>query len=1096
MALAADLRSQLDWEDLLSSLVGDLGGAAAALTGVELDPQAAAGAAEAGERQQAIDLSAVSAPIADLAGALAPIAETLVPDAASLAPIQDALDLAEQLGSGDLKENVENLIEELTRMLDGSQEGGFVEALSRAAHALAGESADGSLQALLSSLLGRLGSSDLASLDSLARGSDAVAALARVVGGLMSLETVLSEADRVAEVMSRSADAERLRASVSTLRSWFTSGETRLSTLLSGLDVTQPAEVDAAVAAVEGAARALRSFDGAVSESLGFAEASLVHLDLGRVNDDLSRAAAAVRDPALDAVKTWLAGMVSGLEPILSVDLDRAPGRTLEVLLGELDGAVTQLASEIGSTDVATVTDPVNDAVDELATLFDGLAGAILGVTRSIEEVFARARDAIAALPVDAVASAIRGVLDPIAELLELVTNVVGGASAAVTAAAGAAQTAIDEAQSAIDRFLAALNDLFDAAKQLIEGLNLSAITGEITEASEQVADLIGQAAMKPYFDTVAGAIGDAADVIDMVPFELLPDDMEQDVAEALRPVRETDAGAIAGRVKTLLQVEADGSFALRGELEGGLAQLQAAYDDVVAVLEQASPAQLVEPLETAFAEVRGALEGVESIDFGDLRAAVDGLHAQVEALDLDAALAPLREGFDAVLAKVDELHPDSLVAPLETRLRTVREALVERSQIESWSERLDSLREGFLEAAELFDPERLEALLEEAIDEGRSLLAAAPDLSLSASFGHLLAPLMAGSGLRIDATAFARVIARLGGGSAAADLSGLASRVADAVDAARAAVDAVDVDSLRAEIEREAAAVRAAVDTLPAGAPRDRLQAALARLDPGGVLAPLGVNVARVRESLAAAAGDAARLRQTGFSEADEAADRLAAAVEPFTRVSRFFLDALERIGIAHRGRSTPALLAALLDEVPAARLAGLTVPILTALRGRARELADGVFDPLQSGLARVRGLIDLLDLGPLREALAGAHAEARARIEELHPDRLLGEVVGTFAGARSEVLAFDPLADLEALLGSLRTSRERLLRSLDPETLVQKPTEVHALIVSEIRLLDLERLGGPIFRELDVVAAQVDEGLDVTVTSFEALQRSLPAA
>jgi hypothetical protein len=174
--------------------------------------------------------------------------------------------------------------------------------------------------------------------------------------------------------------------------------------------------------------------------------------------------------------------------------------------------------------------------------------------------------------------------------------------------------------------------------------------------------------------------------------------------------------------------------------------------------------------------------------------------------------------------------------------------------------------------------------------------------------------------------------------------------------------------------------------------------------------------------------------------------------------------------------------------------RLAAIASPIVLAFRERILALLNSLVSPLRNAINDVLGFIDAFDLTPFRESVDSIYQAARDQIEAFHPDRILGEVLTAFREAQQQVAAFNPLEQVTAALTALRDSVARILGKLKASEILATPIELYEEIVALLGQLDVQSLIGPVLDAIDAIAAQVDQGLDDTVSAFERLQDALP--
>ncbi|MFP2929505.1 hypothetical protein ACLESO_30760, partial [Pyxidicoccus sp. 3LG] len=274
-----------------------------------------------------------------------------------------------------------------------------------------------------------------------------------------------------------------------------------------------------------------------------------------------------------------------------------------------------------------------------------------------------------------------------------------------------------------------------------------------------------------------------------------------------------------------------------------------------------------------------------------------------------------------------------------------------------------------------------------------------------------------------------------------------------------------------------------------------DELQALVDRLDAERRLAALTHNRTRYLALLDTAAGRTASLRATGLSEVDAGIQRLGEAFAPFQAVRDFFKSLLRVMGIPSLDAGLREALFAVLQSVSAERLANILTPVVTAARARIATLVDLIVAPLKDAIADLQDIAAALDLAPLREGLQSIYDTAKAGIQALTPSALLAPSLASFDALKAELLAFDPLAALRAVLTALKQTKDRVVAKLKAQELLASPIAIYDEVLQALEALNLDDLIAPVLDALDDLAGQVDEGLDRTTEALQRLQQALPA-
>jgi hypothetical protein len=152
MPLAADLGTRLDAGALVSAVL-------AALQGHAVDLQAVSVPADGGRlgditASSAVDLSSVGAAVQSVTSQLAPQLLALAPRLPGLDALIAAITLVEQVSTGDLVAELDQLAASFGQTLEGSREGGLVAVLMRVSQLLSTAPAASRIGGLLQSLLG------------------------------------------------------------------------------------------------------------------------------------------------------------------------------------------------------------------------------------------------------------------------------------------------------------------------------------------------------------------------------------------------------------------------------------------------------------------------------------------------------------------------------------------------------------------------------------------------------------------------------------------------------------------------------------------------------------------------------------------------------------------------------------------------------------------------------------------------------------------------------------------------------------------------------------------------------------------------------
>lgn len=1035
-----------------------------------------------------------------LATLAAPILESLPGVGEVFGPLTTSLELLDQLGTQDLVVTLRDLTGRIATEFEGS-DAGLIGRILRVAALLSQAGESSQLSDLLSRLLRSTSiglPTDVPVMDGL-RGLDGTV---RALGGLAMLETVLGDAERLTLILSTRFDPVRLAEEVASVERALT-GPTPLAAFVAGVSADDPALVDAATGAVVALASKLDTLTDEFAAGFGLGEATLLYMSPERVLQETDFALGIMRGTDTQPLRRVAETLADKLQPLLRLDVSGAATRSLAELISQASTLTAELASQIDAVDVAGFITPVTDTLGVVGSTIGRVNDAIDQALVGFRGIMARVHDAIAALPFGDIAAVLQTFLEPVTAAIDAIRTLVVGIEQTLGEVAERVQAALGHVDGALDAFSAAFDNLFAEAKTFILGLNLDQVLGAVSDQVRAFAELLSRAQMKPYFDTAIDAIGTTADVVSAIPLGLLPDSMKADLDTAVRPVREVDVAAFAAQLEAFLQITPDGKFALRGDIEQAIVDIQREYDNVIKVVEEHDPRKYLDIAEEELKKLADSIHGFSpQLTLAPVREAIDRVKDAILAFDLDQYLAPVRQVFDQILGAIDQYSPSALVAPLQQKLDEVRSTITDAIKLELWAPELDRLVGQGEHLLSIVDEEFLETQLRAILDEVNRSLSQLTG-SAASGVGTLLVSLLSGLGLRVDPTSFARVLSLFGVGDAqilgTTETNARAARIADAVLRTRQAVATVDFSSLSGRLVPELRALRSAVQTLASTLPADatarvQLEAALPRLEIEVSFAQLAVNHGRYRALLEASVSQAEVLRRTGYSQVDVTVAQIRAALAPLAPLARLMRQVLEVLGITGFSEGLNGVLRSLFGVLTADRLVQIVSPLLIAVRGRIQALVGAVLTPIRTAIAELQALIAHLDLTPLADAMDSVVQEVKAQIRLLHPDEILKGPLDAFAGLKDDLVNHDPLDEVVEIIEGLQAVIERVLSKLSLEELLKSPLAIYDHILAELKKLRLEGLLDPIFDQLDQLATQVDEGLDGTVSAFQRLQAALP--
>lgn len=1074
-ALVEGLRDRLGLDDPAAALgaVGSRFGVSVSLPGLDL---AGLGAITGSLGLDTAPLQAaggeVSARLTALAGDLDP--ERLI--APLLRPVQQA----EQLAGADPAA----LLQRITQRIEGGRDSGLAK-LERVIGEVAAGADAPALQGVVA--LGR------ALLPALPEGP--LAPLGTWGGGLkvfLLLAGALMAVDSRARLIEAGPAAAWTR-----LAPW---REGRLKSLAAWAE--HPLDRRVATAPDDPAVKAaLVDYLGALDQTLDLLETSLGTAELALAYEDPERAAT-----QLVALEPLLAGtdaaplralcedLVARLSGPLGQAGDATAGLGLEAQVDRALGFVAELQAAVDRLDAAALAAPVRGAIEELTgglqRVADGLDQGLGAITLALHQV----RDAVRAVDLRPLTEALRRVVQPIAEALQRLDALLADVMAGIAEAMGLAQAAIDTVKTAILEAAGSVKAAFDRLAAAVRRLDLPGKVAQLQAGIDTVAGELQRIRLEPFFDTSREVMDTAADALRLVPVDLLPDDLRQELVEVCATVRAIDfEGDVRLPLTTQLQ-------SLLAEFDRDLlGQVAVFHGQLVAFLEGIDPAGPIAELERRFdTELIAPLQAFDpDALLAPLREALAEAQRRIAAVDLRGTLlAPIEAGFAQVLGFVDQADPAVVLQPLNARLAEVRGQVEQALRLQHWADTLDQTHarlQGLLEGLDL------ERLLPQLESGWRLMLEGLRDIPGGGALGGVVTMLL-GRALPVAPDSWATVTRWLAEGGAAADLARRVHAGRAQLLALPPLLQAQDLAGLAARLGALHARLRSAVEALPADHPLRQRHAQALQRSPAERLAALAAARDRLLAQAQRAAGTLAPLEASAFGHSDLARDRLREALLPLEALKQQVLGLARRFGVDPTGRDLGAVFAQILGALRPARVLAALQPLIESLRARLGEwVQQGLVAPLKAGIVQLQALIARFDLTPIVAELSGIHAAVRAQIAALDPAALLGDVLAAFETVRDHLAGYDPLAPAREAIAAFQRAVAELAAPgspVRPTVLFGGVVAAQQEITAAVRGIEVRQLLRPVLEALAALVVQLDEGLAGSETAFEDLQAALPAA
>ncbi len=868
------------------------------------------------------------------------------------------------------------------------------------------------------------------------------------------------------------------------------SADLDLVTSIRGADPSDADVVEALAVRVAAFEDAIALMSRTWSAGMGYGEAALPLVDIAGSAAAIEAARRALAGADVEAVARLVAEIRRIAAPLLDAPLPdpAAFGAGFVAQAAELVNGVT---SSVEDWDVTAALHPITDVTALAIAPITSFQQALAGVENEMTGALRALRGLVDELDLTPLAVAVHDAIQPVVDLLDAVEVQIASAQASIEEVASRITAALDQVADLVSSAASDVTAALESVNGALDELHLQDLADTLTTALRTVASELSSAQLSPYFDAAIDVIGTAADIIDQVPFGMLPTDVQQEIVDACKPIKELDLQDVEDTLREQL-ASIRGAFAA-----DALAGIEAAYADVVSFLQGLDPQPHLAGFESgALAEVRAALDGIDpeallaplDTALGEIRGLLAGVDLEREVLE------PLRGLFTPILDAMDELDPVTILAPVRAQVDELRASITDLLHLDAAEEALTSFRERVVGMLDRIDPAGVANALD---DRAIAAISALPDGPPGGAFGSILVSLAEASGLRADEGAVQDVIGwvrgdAVGGDVVRARLQASAGRLVTVRDA----VASLDPRAVAAAAVAHQRALTGAVAAHPADSLlRSSLEPMLTESSAAEVLGSLEENRRRYQVRLDVDAGIANGLAASARGEVTEAAARLRVALAPLGAFPARLRELLAAVGLDPEGRSLRAVLLDLLSAAGPGGLASALTALVLAARAKVVEAVDVVVGSATSAVESVRGVIDQLDIAPIVAELEALHAEVRDEVAQLTPDALLGDVVAEADAVIQRLEDFDPLAPVRQVVTEARQAADAVFESARPTVVFAPVVELHRSVVGIASGLDVVTLLRPILDALDGIAAQLDDGLDRTGDALIDLQAALPS-
>jgi hypothetical protein len=909
------------------------------------------------------------------------------------------------------------------------------------------------------------------------------APLAAMMASLGQALSVHETASAVANLLVPDELAQAQRS----FEAWFASD---LPTRIANADPDDAASAASLVADTAEYRRDVQAYVDALSRALGFGEATL---QFGAIPDALERLSSAAstlqRYQSLDALRSFSEELQRWLMERLPASF-AAVQTPVQSLLQELKNQVATWVAAIQGIDAASMLAPVTRAIGQVTDVIASINRAMDQAVAAFRAIITQVRDTIGALNLESLAESIRAFLQPISAVLARLEQLLEGSLGSIEAAMTQAVDAIGAAKATVLGHANAVKGAFDTSAAEIEKVlaNLPAIIGNVEAGVQGVVDALRKIQLDPFFDTAIDLMSTTADVVKAVPLDLVPDDVEADLKQAVAPIRQIQFT----EVRAALEVKRDEIKSVLDE--GVLGELQQLYQALVTFLRNNDPRPPIEQLEaTVFA---GLLEQLQAIDPDAVLAPLDEVLSQAKGFvaELDPRALLLNEletAFDTILNFHAQLDPAALLEPISSRLDQLRTDVEETLRIETLPAQVDAIFDQLQRLLAVLDLDalipHLERLFFPLLQDLRASSAGSPVI------GTVLAAISAEPGVRAETASevIGWIQGELGGARVRGELAGAALKLQQ-VAASVSALPLTEVAGRAAGFHRillQALAGRSG----PLG---DRLSQVVGRA-PEELLAPVLAYGPRYAAALTTQASQLRALAQSEFSEITTVSRALREALRPLAVVQQHLRGLLTAFGINPASKTLFEIFADVFAQLAPGEFLLAFKPLLEALKQKLLSLVEqGLVAPLKASIAELEQLFEQLDLSAFVDELTGVHSTLGEELEALRPSQLLGPALTSFESLQEAVTHYDPLVAVRAVIDEFKAAVEGLAgpqSPLRPTVVLKELLEAYQRILEQASELDFQNLLRPVINELDHLFAELDDGLERSETSFEDLKDAL---
>ena len=909
--------------------------------------------------------------------------------------------------------------------------------------------------------------------------------LLTLIGGLMATEAISVKLLARSTSVGAMLDIVSIREATRRLDRF--TAMPLLAATLATTDPNDPVVRDQIVQQTTEFIAAIQDVHRSWTQGVRLGEIALGSLDVSGCTAELVTARGALDESTLRAVGE-LATMVRGfIDPILEIPLPE-PGRPLDETVGEALVMLGDLRDKVDAVDAPGVADAVAGSLDPIVRPITDVVAVLEGASASLMSAILAVRDLVQGIDLSPIETAVDSAIQPVVDVLDGIEVGINAAQDSLVAVAEKVGELLLEIRSSIEDMAALVTAAVGRLSDALTAVDLAAVQGAIDSGLGSVAETLSRAQLSPYFDAAIDGIGTTADIVDAVPFGMLPSDVQQEVVEAVKPVKEIRFDLVADELQAELA-------SIMDSLDTGvLAAVDTAYQDVLAFLASANPKLAIAAFEEGpFADFQATVMAIDpSAVLEPVDQALQEIRALLSGINLkDDVLALVQGAFDDLTARFNDLDPDTLLEPMRQDVDDLRRDVANSLHFDEWEPALETVQSGIIETLGQVDAGAAMTALE--LFDIDSFLNDLPTASeLIASFVSTFA--MA-RGISADVESWDVVQTWFGGtdGRAAveANLDGSAAVLVETRDAVRE----LDLGSVAAAAQMQYRAMKAAADDLPDGSMlKSTLVTLLSGPSPSELFGPVVDNRRRYLVELEEETAALVQISVNGHSELDVITDGLVDALKPITSIGARVRSLLERLGFSDPDESFVSIIETLFDTAGPDRLFPLLVDLMVSIRDKLVELLGASLGAVGGITNVIESTVNLIDIGPMIDEVRDLHGAIGDQIRSLSPDALLGDVIARFDATVDRLETFDPLAPVRIVVDDMALIVMATFETLRPTIIFEDVCDTYETILELATGLDVRSLLEPILTALDDISVQLDSGLEETAAALGRLQAALP--